>query len=69
MSVEDSLENYKKCLCQSCPSYLEADVVLYCAKGKSVRDISKQGCLCEECLVFLENNLTGSYYCLTNKES
>lgn len=39
---------------------------LYCAKGKSDCDDldDKQSCICPSCLVWNDNNLRSTYYCL-----
>jgi methylamine---glutamate N-methyltransferase subunit C len=67
MSVQNSKENRKKCLCPSCPSYPQDcnGEVLYCSEevGHSRCDISAKGCICPGCLVWKENNLKEIYYC------
>jgi methylamine---glutamate N-methyltransferase subunit C len=67
MSVQNSKENRKKCLCPSCPSYTRdcKGEVLYCAEdvGHSQCDISAKGCICPGCLVWKENDLSEIYYC------
>lgn len=67
MSVQNSPENQKKCLCPNCPSYLhDCDgEVLYCSEevGHSQCDVNAKGCICPGCLVWKENNLSRIYYC------
>lgn len=67
MSVQNSEENRKKCLCPNCPSYPHDcnREVLYCSHeaGHSQCDINAKGCLCPGCLVWKENNLPEIYYC------
>jgi glutamate synthase domain-containing protein 2 len=67
MSVKNTRENRKKCLCPSCPSYPRdcQGEVLYCAEavGHSRCDIGAKGCTCPGCLVYSENKLKEIYYC------
>ncbi|MCD4821048.1 MAG: DUF2769 domain-containing protein [Methanococcoides sp.] len=37
---------------------------LFCAFGKSKCITDKKGCVCGECEVYIENNLSDQYYCL-----
>lgn len=65
--VEDTQENFKICMqgnCSTCPSYpKESTEGLFCAKGPSKRSIEKRGCNCPECQVWIDNGLSGMYYC------
>ncbi len=36
---------------------------LYCARGPSDKPIEKKGCNCPECPVWMDNGLSGMYYC------
>lgn len=67
-----NLHNIENCMCRkTCPSFpglwkelshAEAPG-LFCAHGKSRLEIVQKGCVCGECAVQRENELTGSYYC------
>jgi hypothetical protein len=60
--VRDVQENAARCECGSCPSY-PGEGALFCARGKSAKEIVLLGCLCASCAVFKEYDLEGSYYC------
>lgn len=61
--VPDTPENMARCKCGGCPSY-PGEGGFFCAKGKSVKEITKQGCLCGGCAVFGENKLVDGRYCV-----
>ena len=65
--IADSEENLKKCICTGCPSYTECmkDKIqeLFCAKGKTDCEPTRNGCLCGACPVASENRLDKMYYC------
>jgi len=66
--VEDTQENFKICMdgnCSTCPSYpKKSDEGLFCARGASKAHIEKKGCNCPECPVWMDNGLSGMYYCV-----
>ncbi len=66
--VEDTIENFKICMqgnCSGCPSYPKDKAEgLYCARHKSKVEIKKKGCNCPECPIWLNNGLSGMYYCI-----
>ena len=70
--VKDNKENLKKCICENCPTYNECMGAgkegLFCAREKSSCSFSMNGCLCGDCPVAKENNLSGSYHCDSGKE-
>jgi len=70
--VSDSQDNYNLCMqgnCSTCPSYPHKDGEgLYCARGASQATIEKNGCNCPECPVWMDNGLTGMYYCAKGAE-
>ena len=65
--IADSEENLKKCICTGCPSYTECmkgkTQALFCAKGKTDCELTRNGCLCGACPVASENRLDKMYYC------
>lgn len=67
MKVDDTNDNFKKCICQNCPTYNECmkekREKLFCAKGKTSCLPEKQGCICPECSIASEYNLEKVYYC------
>jgi hypothetical protein len=65
VAVEEVPDNEKKCICQSCTSYPRGgDPVLYCARGKSARTVTRVTCTCPGCPVWHENDLAGLYFCV-----
>ena len=68
MAVLDIPENAEKCICRSCPSYPRGgDPILYCAMGKSEKQVTKVTCTCPGCPVWHENDLSGLYFCVNGK--
>ena len=71
--VENTPENFKICMqgnCNNCPSYPKIEKEgegLYCARGASTTTIEKRGCNCPECPVWVNNGLTGMYYCIKGR--
>ena len=67
MKVDDNDENAKRCLCPNCPTYdgcmKGAKEMLYCGRGKSSCKIERAGCLCGECPVASDYQLTDLYFC------
>jgi glutamate synthase domain-containing protein 2 len=63
--ISDTKENKDKCHCLLCPSYPQHcdDEILFCGTDASHCDIEAQGCLCNTCQVFFENELKSLYYC------
>lgn len=61
-------ENYGSCICDGCPSYPGNDKKLYCARGKSDKKISMEGCICPAgCPVYAQYHLKDMYYCVNGK--
>lgn len=65
--VPDIQETLQKCICGGCPSYnqcmkdnMEA---LFCARGKSSCEFSKEGCICGACPLTPEYSLDKMYCC------
>lgn len=72
MKVDDSKENEARCICPNCPTHDECmqrthAETLYCARGKSKCEINKKGCLCGECPVAADYQLTDLYFCETGQ--
>ena len=66
MKVDDSKENEARCICPNCPSHANEcmkEEKLYCGRGKSECKINRQGCLCGECPVASDYQLTDLYFC------
>jgi hypothetical protein len=63
--VEDNEKNVEICtnFCGICPSYLGTDEWLFCARSKSTKKISKKGCLCPSCQVYIDYELSDNYFC------
>ena len=70
MNKEDYARNQtsvmEKCLCPSCPTYVEGDTPFgYCypMSGTSKNITSEKDCVCKSCPVFKEYELDHSFYC------
>ncbi len=63
MPVPNSQENMSRCVCGSCPSYLEGDSGFFCSLGKSQKSLEKKGCICNTCGNWEEVGLSAGYYC------
>ena len=65
-NVDDTLENFEICLenCGECPSYpgIEGEG-LYCARGSSGVEVTRKGCNCPDCPVWVNCGLGRTYYC------
>jgi len=74
--VNISLSNIAHCACARCPSFpgritelIHMDMVtkLFCGHGKAKAEVTQRGCICDECPVFKEHELKGSYFCVNGK--
>jgi len=65
MKVEDNRKNEETCkdFCGSCPSNPGTGEWLFCARGKSIKKIIRNGCLCPACQVYIDYGLEGDYFC------
>ncbi len=67
MKVPDTKENFDMCICLNCPTHnscmKEKTEKLFCAKGKSACEITRQGCICGECPVASQYRLNKLYFC------
>lgn len=73
MTVPDTAENRKKCICPGCPSYPSAcsgqvpqgckGEILFCSLGKSRCEIKAAGCVCNGCPVWHSYKLSELYFC------
>jgi hypothetical protein len=61
--VPDTKENMVTCICGECPSKPDDLMALYCAKGKSPATVKARGCVCPDCQLTPEYDLTEDYYC------
>ncbi len=70
MKVDDNSKNEDICseFCGTCPSYPDTDEWLFCARGKSKREITKQACLCPVCQVYADYGLKDDYHCIKGVE-
>ncbi|MFA6295779.1 MAG: DUF2769 domain-containing protein [Patescibacteria group bacterium] len=73
MIVENNKENFAKCICTGCPTYIdcmkEKNQKLFCAVGKTECNPKKQGCICGECPVASQYGLKKLYYCINGAET
>ncbi|MEM2130660.1 MAG: DUF2769 domain-containing protein [Candidatus Bathyarchaeia archaeon] len=65
MKIEDKPKNEEACkdFCGSCPSYPGTGEWLFCSRGKSIKEIERNGCLCLACQVYIDYGLEGDYFC------
>jgi hypothetical protein len=67
--IPDTAENNTKCICGGCPSYTDCmqdkNELLYCSRGKTECEVTKNGCMCEDCPLFAEFGLKELYYCIS----
>ena len=66
MTVPITPENNNKCLCGTCRTYTYNGLKsrLFCGIGKSKNTLQMKECVCISCLVFIENKLSGYYFCI-----
>lgn len=62
-------ENNDACICNGCPSYPgQGDPKQYCARGKSDKKVTPEGCICPAgCPVYNKYKLDSMYYCIGGK--
>ena len=65
----DTKELEKKCVCKSCPSFIECkEKILYCLLGKSECIKEIKVCICGGCPVHQELGLKKGAYCVHGKD-
>ncbi|MCL4473914.1 MAG: DUF2769 domain-containing protein [Actinobacteria bacterium] len=69
MEVPNTPENAAKCICSTCPTYIQGDSGFFCALGKSERNPTQKGCLCGDCALWGEYDLSDGYFCTEGKAS
>ncbi len=67
MHVPDTHENASKCICSSCPTYIEGDKGFFCALDKSDKNPQQHGCYCSDCALWGEYELSKGYFCINGK--
>lgn len=67
MEVPNTQENMQKCICGTCPTYVEGDKGFFCATDKSEQELEKKGCECGNCALWPEYDLSGGYFCTEGK--
>ncbi len=75
MVIKYGLWNALRCLCHRCRSYPGVLTELrrycmpgvFCAKGKSLIEVTKKGCICQSCMVYTNRGLQDSYYCIQGR--
>ena len=70
--IEDTPGNLAICLkgnCDTCPSYPKGSGEgLYCVRGAGKAEIARHGCNCPDCPIWIDNGLTGLYYCAAKRK-
>ena len=71
VTVADSAENAKACICASCSTFIESRLsgLLFCARGKAIESVRQKTCICPYCAVWKNNKLKDQYYCAVGKSS
>jgi hypothetical protein len=67
--IPDTKENMMMCICGECPSYdqcmKDKKEGFFCARGKSMCEMTRSGCVCGGCPLTVEFGLDKTYYCET----
>lgn len=70
-------ENFNRCLCPVCPTYTstfcadeeeESREKMFCSIGQASCALDQNGCICGDCPVWKEYELTSNYYCIKGEE-
>lgn len=73
MRPEVTDANKSKCLCPTCPTYnscmRDNGEGMFCGNGNTECDPKQQGCMCADCAVFAQYNLSGGYFCVEGAAS
>ncbi len=68
MRPDDTSANTSRCNCPGCPTYNDCmggkDERLFCGRGKTDCGPVANGCLCGECDVWADYELSDYYYCM-----
>ncbi len=67
MPVPNTQENISRCVCGSCPSYLEGGSGFFCSLSQSQKNPERKGCICNTCGNWGEFGLSTGYYCVEGK--
>lgn len=66
---KEKSENEPKCICESCPSYINCgEKIAFCFNGKSKCIKVQKGCICGSCPVKKKFGLKYGYYCMKGTE-
>lgn len=68
--VDDTPENLLICMeyCGTCPSLpFPQEPLLFCARGCSLKTVSKKSCNCPACPIYKKYGLQNLYFCETGK--
>ncbi|MFZ0925672.1 MAG: DUF2769 domain-containing protein [Halobacteriota archaeon] len=65
MKVPMTPENKERCICMSCPTYMQNSLVggVFCATGMSEKPPAMKGCNCPGCPVRADYDL--GYFCMS----
>ena len=67
MEVPNNEQNMSRCVCGSCPSYLEGDKGFFCSLDASDKNPEQKGCICTTCGNWTEFELADGYFCVNGK--
>ncbi|MBE0428657.1 MAG: DUF2769 domain-containing protein [Thermoleophilia bacterium] len=67
MEVPNTQENMSKCICNTCPTFIEGDKGFFCSLDRSDKQIVKKGCMCADCAIWAQYELKGGYFCAEGK--
>ncbi len=56
-----------RCICGTCPTYIEGDTGFFCSLDFSKKGPVRRGCVCSECSLWPEYELSGGYFCINGK--
>ncbi len=64
MPVPNTKENKEKCICRTCPTYescmRDSSESFFCSEGSSGCKIEQKECICENCPIDKDYNLTAN---------
>lgn len=68
MKPGNTADNFGRCACTACPLFTECNRGngdrIFCARKPSICDMDdKKICICPNCPVYVDNALSGAYFC------
>lgn len=71
MKPENNEKNYTNCICPACPSYNDCcektSEKAFCANKRCSCEVERKSCICGNCPVYKENDVSGGYFCINER--